>query len=109
VEPAAAPFIDDAGADGEPRMKASITAALLMSAVAFALAAPAQAKLTPANAQMELQDFFADDPLLTGETSGTLREQAYFSAPQTPQPVSKGLPCRMQLPLDDTTPLARSC
>jgi hypothetical protein len=90
-------------------MNASIIAALLISAAAFALAGPAQAKLTPANALMEPQDFFADDPLLTGETSGAVREQAYFSAPQTPQPVSKGLPCRMQLNVFDKTRLARSC
>jgi hypothetical protein len=89
-------------------MKTSITAALLISVVAFALAGPAQAKLTPANAQMEPQDFFADDPLLTGETSGALREQAYFSAPQTPQPASKGMPCRL-LNVFDKTRLARSC
>jgi hypothetical protein len=88
-------------------MKASIMIAFLLTPAFFAMTAPAQAKFAPVEAQSIAISL--DDTVIAGGTSGAMREQSYFSAPQSPLGPGNVFPCRMQLNLFEKTRLARSC
>jgi hypothetical protein len=88
-------------------MQASIIIAFLLGPAFFAVTAPTQAK--PASVEAQSIAISIDDTTIAGRISGAMREQAYFSAPQSPRGSGNVFPCRMQLNVFEKTRLARSC
>jgi hypothetical protein len=88
-------------------MRASTTLVFIFAAAVLAASAPAQAMFAPADAHAIA--LLPDENAFASTTSGGLREQAYFSAPQTPLATGRVIPCRLQLNVFEKTRLARSC
>jgi hypothetical protein len=86
-------------------MKASIIVAVLLAPAVLAFTALAEAKLAPVDAQINAISIDSN----AAETSGAMREQAYFNTPQTPHTAGRVFPCRLPLNVFEKTRLARSC
>jgi hypothetical protein len=89
-------------------MKASIIAALLLSA---AFLASAQAKLAPIEpfADERANTATHDDTTISSGPAGALLESNYFNAPQPPLAGIRNFSCRPQFSLFEKRRLARAC